>query len=191
MKGLLYKEYAVLKSQMKSWLVLLAFFVVYTGIFRNDYIAAMPVSRFQMVLAKYLFIILLDIALAAVSLILAGAWGWAGAGAFPELSASVAAIMGVLFLMQIISIPLIYAIGVNRARYAAACQKGVSDPPYARGAAFAYRASCYIICCVCFCVQEKGYKIVVTAQPSGWAAANSAAAIAPYIDISPWDRYNK
>lgn len=146
MKGLLYKEYAVLKSQMKSWLVLLAFFVVYTGIFRNisiafmmisimglmncynsfhydkqyrcnDYIAAMPVSRFQMVLAKYLFIILLDIALAAVSLILAGAWGWAGAGAFPELSASVAAIMGVLFLMQIISIPLIYAIGVNRARY--------------------------------------------------------------------------
>ena len=37
MKGLLYKEYAVLKSQMKSWLVLLAFFVVYTGIFVRPY----------------------------------------------------------------------------------------------------------------------------------------------------------
>ncbi|NBI72931.1 ABC-2 transporter permease [Clostridiaceae bacterium] len=146
MKGLLYKEYAVLKSQMKSWLILLAFFVVYTGIFRNisiafmmisimglmncyhsfhydkqyrcnDYIAAMPVSRFRMVLAKYVFVMLLDAGLASVSLILAALWGWGESGSFLELSVSAAVSVGGLLFMQILSLPLIYAIGVERARY--------------------------------------------------------------------------
>ena len=83
----------------------------------NDYIAAMPVSRFRMVLAKYVFVMLLDAGLASVSLILAALWGWGKSGSFLELSVSAAVSVGGLLFMQILSLPLIYAIGVERARY--------------------------------------------------------------------------
>lgn len=146
MKGLLYKEYVMLKPQLKSWLSILVLFIVYTAIFQNvfmllmmvsllglmncfnsfhydklyrcdEYIGAMPVSRMQMVLAKYIFTILLDWLLAAAALLLAAGYTALTGGSFAELLVSVCAVLCVMLFMQLVLIPLIYAIGIDRARY--------------------------------------------------------------------------
>ena len=99
MRGLLYKEYYMLRPQLKSWLAFLLFFTVYSFVFKSvgmltmmlavigitscynsfhydkqyrcdEYIAAMPVSRGQMVASKYMFSLSVDLLIAAVTAVI-------------------------------------------------------------------------------------------------------------------------
>lgn len=145
MKGLLYKEYCMLKPQAKSWLGALAIMLVYAYIFKNismlfmmisilgitysisgfsydkmyhceEWIASMPVSRKQMVQSKYLFLLLLDLALAVLCVALvAGIALFAGTDLM-EAAATGGAVLGVTVLMQAVALLLIYKMGPEKAR---------------------------------------------------------------------------
>lgn len=148
MRGLLYKEYYMLRPQVKSWLAVLAFFMVYTAIFKNagmltmmlavigitscynsfhydkqyrcdEYIGAMPVSRGQMVASKYLFTFFIDLFIAAAAAavtIVVCATSLVDASLL-ESMASLGGVLGVTVLIQAVTIPLIYVLGVDKARY--------------------------------------------------------------------------
>lgn len=103
MKGLLYKGFCMFKPQFKSWAFVLIFFIIYGIIFKNvymitmmisvlglvscfssfsydkqyrcdEYLAAMPVSRKQLVWSKYIFVLCLDLILAAAAFVLAAGY---------------------------------------------------------------------------------------------------------------------
>lgn len=145
MKGLLYKEYCMLKPQAKSWLGALVIMLVYAFIFKNvsmlfmmisiigltysisgfsydkmyhceEWIASMPVSRKQMVQSKYLFLLSLDLALAVLSAALIGGIALFADTDLMEAAASGGAVLGVTVLMQAVVLPLIYKMGPEKAR---------------------------------------------------------------------------
>ena len=148
MRGLLYKEYCMLRTQLKSWLVFLLFFTVYSFIFKNigmlimmldvigltscynsfhydkqyrcdEYIAAMPVSRGQMVASKYVFSLGVDLLLAAVTLIiiLISFAVHVLDSPLDEALGSAAGVLAATVLIQAVTIPIIYIVGIDKARY--------------------------------------------------------------------------
>lgn len=145
MKGLLYKEFCMFKPQLKSWGGAFAIILIYAFIFKNvtmlfmmvavigimnsvtsfsydkmyrceELIAALPVSRKQMVQSKYLFLLGLDLILAAASSVLVFAVSLFERADLIELAASGAAVLGVTVLMQAVVLPLVYKMGPDKAR---------------------------------------------------------------------------
>ena len=83
----------------------------------DEYLAAMPVSRKQLVWSKYIFVLCLDLILAAAAFVLAAGYAvWAGEP-LVELLAGVGSALVVTVLMQAILLPMVYIIGIDKARY--------------------------------------------------------------------------
>ena len=83
----------------------------------DEYLAAMPVSRKQLVWSKYIFVLCLDLILAAAAFVLAAGYAvWAGEP-LVELLAGVGSALVVTVLMQAILLPIVYIIGIDKARY--------------------------------------------------------------------------
>lgn len=146
MKGLLYKEYCMFKPQLRSWIFVLLFFIVYGIIFKNsymlimmiamlglmscfnsftydkqyrcdEYLAAMPVSRKELVWSKYIFMLVLDLMLTIAALITVSIYAvWAGEPVLDLLVGAGSTLM-VTMLMQAILMPMVYIMGIDRARY--------------------------------------------------------------------------
>lgn len=148
MKGLLIKEYCMMKGQIKSWIALYVFFLVYSimlgdnamiymiiamvgvmggmATFTYDmlyqwdsYMLSMPVDRKMVVYSKYLFMLILDAATVICSIVmlfLTQILKGGMSGVLLELP-TLAGILGVTILMQLVIVPLIYKIGVEKARY--------------------------------------------------------------------------
>ena len=77
----------------------------------------MPVSRKQLVWSKYIFVLCLDLILAAAAFVLAAGYAvWAGEP-LVELLAGVGSALVVTVLMQAILLPIVYIIGIDKARY--------------------------------------------------------------------------
>lgn len=148
MRGLLYKEYYMLRPQLKSWLAFLLFFTVYSFVFKSvgmltmmlavigitscynsfhydkqyrcdEYIAAMPVSRGQMVASKYMFSLSVDLLIAAVTAVIILISCTVPALNIPldEAMGAAGGVLAVTVLIQAVTIPLIYILGVEKARY--------------------------------------------------------------------------
>lgn len=146
MKGLLYKEICMFKPQLKSWALVLMIFAVYGVVFRNvsmilmmtgmlglmacfnsftydkqfrcnEYLAAMPVSRKEMVWSKYIFMLGLDLILTVVSLIVTAGYAFITREPVIEVFAGVGAVLAVTIVMQAILMPMVYIIGIEKARY--------------------------------------------------------------------------
>lgn len=76
-----------------------------------------PVSRKQLVWSKYIFVLCLDLILAAAAFVLAAGYAvWAGEP-LVELLAGVGSALVVTVLMQAILLPMVYIIGIDKARY--------------------------------------------------------------------------
>lgn len=134
------------KPQLKSWAMVLVIFAVYGVIFRNvsmilmmtsmlglmacfnsfsydkqfhcnEYLAAMPVSRKEMVWSKYIFMLGLDLILSAVSLIVMAGYGLIVQDPVIEMFAGVGAVLVVTIFMQAILMPMVYIMGIEKARY--------------------------------------------------------------------------
>lgn len=146
MKGLLYKEYCMFKPQFRSWVFVLLFFIAYGIIFKNsymfimmiailglmscfnsftydkqyrcdEYLAAMPVSRKELVWSKYIFMLFLDLMLTIATLIMVSIYTvWAGESVLDLLVGAGSTLM-VTVLMQAILMPIVYIMGIDRARY--------------------------------------------------------------------------
>ncbi|MCB6610632.1 ABC-2 transporter permease [[Clostridium] symbiosum] len=146
MKGLLYKEICMFRPQLKSWAMVLVIFAVYGVIFRNvsmilmmtsmlglmacfnsfsydkqfhcnEYLAAMPVSRKEMVWSKYIFMLGLDLILSIISLIFTAGYAFIAKEPVIEILAGVGAVLVVTVFMQAILMPMVYIMGIEKARY--------------------------------------------------------------------------
>lgn len=141
MTGLLYKEFYMIKAQIKIWLVIFVVIFLYNMTMKSDsilhmltpmvgimtclssfsydrmfrceeYIAAMPVSRKKIVMSKYTFFILLSLGTTLLTLL-----GFLALG-YPlgETTAASLGILGATIALQMIMIPLIYKWGPEKAR---------------------------------------------------------------------------
>lgn len=145
MRGLLYKEYALFKPQLKSWTGALVILSIYAILFKNlsmllmliaiagtmvsansfsydrmyhceEWIAAMPVSRKQMVMAKYLFLLAMDLILSVVLVTAVMGVGVMFHADLLDILASGCSVLAVTVLLQSVSLPLIYKLGPEKAR---------------------------------------------------------------------------
>lgn len=145
MKGLIYKEFCVFKGQFKSWIFAFIIFGIYAAVLKSvsmlftmtamfgflsclttftydktyhceEYIAAMPVSRKMLVLSKYLFLFLVDIAITLFSLIVALVFSMYFKSEPYEILLQSASVMGTTILLQLIAIPIVYKWGPDKAR---------------------------------------------------------------------------
>ena len=146
MKGLLLKDLLALKRQGKVLLILIGFYIVYSLMMKNvsmlgamiilvcvmmpittlaydeqckwdKYALSMPISRKTLVLGKYLFGILLDLAgLAVVALLSIGVVLYSHETSIPEalLTAAATAGIGIIFLSA--TMPILFKFGVEKGR---------------------------------------------------------------------------
>lgn len=146
MKGLLLKDLLALKRQGKVLLILIVFYIVYSLMMKNvsmlgamiilvcvmmpittlaydeqckwdKYALSMPISRKTLVLGKYLFGILLDLAgLAVVALLSIGVVLYSHETSIPEalLTAAATAGIGIIFLSA--TMPILFKFGVEKGR---------------------------------------------------------------------------
>lgn len=146
MNGLIYKEVCMFKSQFKSWVLGLGILCIYGFILKSmvillmmtalmgliscltsftydktyrcdEYVAAMPLSRKKIVVSKYVFLLILDVALT----LLTGAVAVIAGSLFNEgLETTLGAAVGVLgatIFLQAVVMPIIYAFGPEKARF--------------------------------------------------------------------------
>lgn len=145
MKGLLYKEYCMFKSQYKSWLLAIFIISIYGIVLKDfnilftmtalmgvmsslstftfdrmyhcdEYIVSMPVSRRTVVSSKYLFLLLLDLGICLLCLAIAIAGSLISGGAVANLIVSAFSVLCVTILLQAIFIPAVYFAGPEKAR---------------------------------------------------------------------------
>lgn len=145
MKGLLYKEYCLTAFQAKTWLFLLLFFIIFcvctgdTGPFTAGICAAAiantfsvfsiekrsksdrgsavyPVTRREIVAARYISLLCFDLCGAFLCGASALALGALLGESIPETAASLLAVLAVSILMQVFLLPAIYRFGEARAR---------------------------------------------------------------------------
>lgn len=147
MRGLLYKEHCIFMAQMKTWLALLLFFIVFSlfareigpllgglcasvmihtftpftveRISRSDrYTGTLPVMRKEIAAARYICLLLCD----AAAVLAFGGAALVLNGLFgrnpAEAGLSLAAVFDTALLMQMILLPAVYGLGENRARFA-------------------------------------------------------------------------
>lgn len=147
MSGLIYKEVCMFKSQFKNWIYGILILGVYGIVFKtlsmlfmlvalvgvmscittftydrqyrcDEYVAAMPVSRKKIVVSKYIFLLLVDLMMTVVTIILVVA---VAPFLKENILSALGAVMGVLavtILLQILVLPLLYAWGPEKARFA-------------------------------------------------------------------------
>lgn len=147
MRGLLYKEYCIFTAQIKTWLALLLFFIVFS-LFTRDigpllgglcasvmihtfmpftvermsrsdrYTGTFPVMRKEIATARYVCLLSWD----AAAVFVFGGTALVLSRLFgedlAEAGLSLAAVFDVALLMQVILLPAIYGLGENRARFA-------------------------------------------------------------------------
>lgn len=147
MKGLLYKEFRMFAFQIRAWAAVLAFLMVFciiagqTGPFiggmcgfvvisslapfteekksgSDAYTAALPVSRREIVKARYAFLLLLDLAAAAVFGLCGMTAGWFLGEGRSEILIELAAVMLISLILQLLLLPAVYWLGEMKARIA-------------------------------------------------------------------------
>lgn len=147
MSGLIYKEFCAMKGQLRAWLfavlILGAYGIAlksasfiymitsligimstltiftYDKMYRCDeYIAAMPVSREKIVLSKYLFLLLLDIAVTAAAVVISFLFSllMGFSESKGDMLMAMASVFGVTILLQELLLPLIYRLGAEKGR---------------------------------------------------------------------------
>lgn len=147
MKGLLYKEFKMFQCQIKTWTAVLVFLLAcavlsgQTGPFiggmcgfmiisslspfteerrsgSDAYTAALPVSRREIVRARYGFLLLLDVTAAAIFGSCAMAAGWFLRQSLTETAMEVLAVLDISLILQLFLLPAVYWLGEMKARAA-------------------------------------------------------------------------
>ena len=147
MIGLLKKEYYLMEGQMKSWLIVAVFCFFYSYFMNADsflfmliiligimstmtvfsldkacgwdtYAISLPLTRKVIVEARYLFAFLIDIGVSLACCLLMLLRGQINGGVnLPESLHSLFQILLVTILMQLLLFPVIYKLGVEKARF--------------------------------------------------------------------------
>lgn len=147
MIGLLKKEYYLMEGQMKSWLIVAVFCFFYSYFMNADsflfmliiligimstmtvfsldkacgwdtYAISLPLTRKEIVEARYLFAFLIDIGVSLACCLLMLLRGLINGGVnLPESLHSLFQILLVTILMQLLLFPVIYKLGVEKARF--------------------------------------------------------------------------
>ena len=147
MIGLLKKEYYLMEGQMKSWLIVAIFCFFYSYFMNADsflfmliiligimstmtvfsldkacgwdtYAISLPLTRKEIVEARYLFAFLIDIGVSLACCLLMLLRGLIKGGVnLPESLHSLFQILLVTILMQLLLFPVIYKLGVEKARF--------------------------------------------------------------------------
>ena len=147
MIGLLKKEYYLMEGQMKSWLIVAVFCFFYSYFMNADsflfmliiligimstmtvfsldkacgwdtYAISLPLTRKEIVEARYLFAFLIDIGVSLACCLLMLLRGLIKGGVnLPESLHSLFQILLVTILMQLLLFPVIYKLGVEKARF--------------------------------------------------------------------------
>ena len=147
MIGLLKKEYYLMEGQMKSWLIVAVFCFFYSYFMNADsflfmliiligimstmtvfsldkacgwdtYAISLPLTRKEIVEARYLFAFLIDIGVSLACCLLMLLRGLIKGGVnIPENVHSLVQILLVTILMQLLLFPVIYKLGVEKARF--------------------------------------------------------------------------
>lgn len=147
MIGLLKKEYYLMEGQMKSWLIVAVFCFFYSYFMNADsflfmliiligimstmtvfsldkacgwdtYAISLPLTRKEIVEARYLFAFLIDIGVSFACCLLMLLRGLIKGGVnIPESLHSLFQILLVTILMQLLLFPVIYKLGVEKARF--------------------------------------------------------------------------
>ena len=147
MIGLLKKEYYLMEGQMKSWLIVAVFCFFYSYFMNADsflfmliiligimstmtvfsldkacgwdtYAISLPLTRKEIVEARYLFAFLIDIGVSLACCLLMLLRGQINGGVnLPESLHSLFQILLVTILMQLLLFPVIYKLGVEKARF--------------------------------------------------------------------------
>lgn len=147
MIGLLKKEYYLMEGQMKSWLIVAVFCFFYSYFMNADsflfmliiligimstmtvfsldkacgwdtYAISLPLTRKEIVEARYLFAFLIDIGASLACCLLMLLRGLIKGGVnIPESLHSLFQILLVTILMQLLLFPVIYKLGVEKARF--------------------------------------------------------------------------
>ena len=147
MIGLLKKEYYLMEGQMKSWLIVAVFCFFYSYFMNEDsflfmliiligimstmtvfsldkacgwdtYAISLPLTRKEIVEARYLFAFLIDIGVSLACCLLMLLRGLIKGGVnIPESLHSLFQILLVTILMQLLLFPVIYKLGVEKARF--------------------------------------------------------------------------
>ena len=147
MIGLLKKEYYLMEGQMKSWLIVAVFCFFYSYFMNEDsflfmliiligimstmtvfsldkacgwdtYAISLPLTRKEIVEARYLFAFLIDIGVSLACCLLMLLRGLMNGGVnIPESLHSLFQILLVTILMQLLLFPVIYKLGVEKARF--------------------------------------------------------------------------
>ena len=147
MIGLLKKEYYLMEGQMKSWLIVAVFCFFYSYFMNADsflfmliiligimstmtvfsldkacgwdtYAISLPLTRKEIVEARYLFAFLIDIGVSLACCLLMLLRGLIKGGVnIPESLHSLFQILLVTILMQLLLFPVIYKLGVEKARF--------------------------------------------------------------------------
>ena len=147
MIGLLKKEYYLMEGQMKSWLIVAIFCFFYSYFMNADsflfmliiligimstmtvfsldkacgwdtYAISLPLTRKEIVEARYLFAFLIDIGVSLACCLLMLLRGLVSGGVnIPESLHSLFQILLVTILMQLLLFPVIYKLGVEKARF--------------------------------------------------------------------------
>ena len=147
MIGLLKKEYYLMEGQMKRWLIVAVFCFFYSYFMNADsflfmliiligimstmtvfsldkacgwdtYAISLPLTRKEIVEARYLFAFLIDIGVSLACCLLMLLRGLINGGVnIPESLHSLFQILLVTILMQLLLFPVIYKLGVEKARF--------------------------------------------------------------------------
>ena len=147
MIGLLKKEYYLMEGQMKSWLIVAVFCFFYSYFMNADsflfmliiligimstmtvfsldkacgwdtYAISLPLTRKEIVEARYLFAFLIDIGVSLACCLLMLLRGQINGGVnLPESLHSLFQILLVTILMQLLLFPVIYKLGVEKASF--------------------------------------------------------------------------
>lgn len=147
MIGLLKKEYYLMEGQMRSWLIVAVFCFFYSYFMNADsflfmliiligimstmtvfsldkacgwdtYAISLPLTRKEIVEARYLFAFLIDIGVSLACCLLMLLRGLIKGGVnIPESLHSLFQILLVTILMQLLLFPVIYKLGVEKARF--------------------------------------------------------------------------
>lgn len=147
MNGLIYKEICMFKSQFKSWIFAFAILIGYGFILNSmsillvmtalmgvlsclttftydktyrcdEYVAAMPLSRKKIVVSKYVFLLLLDLALTfSTGLVVAMLSPFFNEDLWSVVPSALG-VLGATVFLQAVLLPIIYTWGPEKARFA-------------------------------------------------------------------------
>lgn len=145
MKGLIYKELCMFKSQMKTWAFTVAILGVYSVLLKSvfviymltaligvmscmtaltydkqyrcdEFLVAMPVSRKKIVVSKYLSLAILDLILSFFTIIIIGLLGPFLNESIWDAMLAVTGVFGATVFLQAVVMPIAYGLGPEKSR---------------------------------------------------------------------------